>query len=870
MIGTTIGKYRIIDKLGEGGMGSVYKAEDTALDRLVAIKALSRHLTDDEESQERFIREAKAASSLNHPGIATVFDLLEEEGESYIAMEYVEGKTIKDMVDGSHVSIKKAVDIILQTVEALGVAHGQGILHRDVKSANIMVTLEGRVKLMDFGLAQLEAHSQLTRSGTTLGTLAYSPPEQITGGIVDRRSEIFSLGIVLYELLTGKLPFKAGSSEAESIFAIINTEPDPVTTHREDVPENLQSILKRMMEKDPELRYANCSELINDLKAVRSEFDTSTVTITPHEPRKTISLPRRQALLVTGLVVIVLGAVAFLPGLLSSASAGIPRLAVLPFENLGSAEDEYFADGMADEIRSRLNRLETLEVISRNSVIQFKGQDFSTQQIRRDLGADFVLSGTIRWERSAGAGNRIRITPELTNASDGVQIWSASYEEEFAGIFRIQSEIADKVVRELNLALVQPGETTVEERLTESPEAYTAYLLGRRLKWSITAGYATRLVGYFTSAVELDPDFALAWAELAQAHAAAHHFGEDRTSERQEMARDAIEQALRLDPDHPDVLRANGYRYYWAHRDYDRALSELEHARQHLPNDVEILSGTSFILRRLGRFDEAIEIQENVINLDPLEPSAPWDLGTTLMLVRDYERAEDLFEKALALDPGFEWAWITLIQAGWLQGDLEAARANLDQFNRMGPMNPIRQGLALGQAFFERDTALLRTALDTYPLEGFNNPQAYLPRPLQEALYHLLIDDDDAGARALFEEARIHIEGKVRSQPDDPRFHSALGIALAGLGRREEALREGLLPVEELYPVSMDAYEGINYVQHLATIYLLLGDYDMALETLEFLLSRPGGFSSQFAEIDPLWDPLRDDPRFREIIDRYR
>ena len=268
-------------------MGTVYRAEDSTLERLVAIKALSGLFAEDEEARERFLREAQAASSLTHSNITTIYELLEDDGEQYIVMEYVDGKTIRDMVESGHVSIRKALDIIIQAAEAMEAAHNKGILHRDIKSANIMVSMEGNVKVMDFGLAHLEHKSQLTRTGTTMGTLAYSSPEQLTGAEVDRRSEIFSLGVVFYELLTGQLPFKS-PAEGELLFEIINNEQDHPSQIRTDVPDNVEAVITRMLLKKPDLRYQNCVELLTDLNAIRNELETTTVQITSALPTVTV------------------------------------------------------------------------------------------------------------------------------------------------------------------------------------------------------------------------------------------------------------------------------------------------------------------------------------------------------------------------------------------------------------------------------------------------------------------------------------------------------------------------------------------------------------------------------------------------------
>lgn len=312
MIGRTISHYKIVDKLGEGGMGAVYKAEDTTLRRLVALKVLSSHMAEDEEARKRFVREAQAASALNHSNITTVYELLEDEGEQFIVMEYVEGKTIRDMVESGHVSIRKALDIIIQAAEALEAAHNKGILHRDIKSANIMVSMEGNVKVMDFGLAHLEDRSQLTRTGTTMGTLAYSSPEQLTGRQVDSRSEVFSLGCVFYELLTGQLPFKS-PSEGELVFEIIN-EQDRLSKLRDDVPENVEAVVTKMLDKKPELRYQSCSELIGNLNAIRSDLETTTVEISTALPAMRAKKKKQLAIGLGSAAVIIGAAIVLLTG----------------------------------------------------------------------------------------------------------------------------------------------------------------------------------------------------------------------------------------------------------------------------------------------------------------------------------------------------------------------------------------------------------------------------------------------------------------------------------------------------------------------------------------------------------------------------
>ncbi len=870
MIGTTIGKYLIIDKLGEGGMGSVYKAEDKTLERLVALKALSRHLVEDEEARERFVREAKAASSLNHPGIATVYELLEEDGERYIAMEYVEGKTIKDMVDGGRVSVKKAVDVILQATEALEAAHNKGILHRDIKSANIMVTLEGRAKVMDFGLAQLEDKSGLTRTGTTLGTLAYTSPEQITSRPIDRRSEIFSLGVVFYELLTGQLPFKGGSSEAETIFAIINNEPDPLSTHREDVSELARAVSSRMLEKDPELRYQSCAELINDLEAIRKDFDTSTVAISP-VPAAARGARRRIPLVpVIGIVgIVAIAAAVTASGVLSSSPPQDYRIAVLPFENLGATEDEYFADGIADQIISRLSGLQGLKPIARRSAMRYKGTDLSPREIGEELGADYILEGTILWQKDGGEGSSVRITPRLVDVSDETEIWSIRYVEEPSEFLHIQTDIAQQVVAQLNISLPGQNSEVLSSRPTENMQAYGAYLRGE----SYDARDPVREViefqiSMYEEAVGLDPGFAEAYALLGKAHSGMYHYGIDRSYARQQMARSAMDQALALAPDSPQVRSAAGYYHYWAYREYQRALAEFAIAAEAMPNDAETLMGAAWVYRRLGRFQEALVQLERVFELNPQDSNLARNLGESCAVLGLHEKAIGYYDLSIALDPDQLTAYVQkALNYIYMSGSVADARRTLLEMPQVG--DALFHFAWFSQEMQEGDHEAALQRLEGMQEESVVNQRTFAPKPLLQATAYELMGDAER-ARAAFEQARVILEREVAARPEDPRVHLSLGRAYAGLGRKNEAIREAKRATEELYPVELDALLGQQFIPAEVEIYALVGETDMALDRLEYLLSIPSHSTVHSIRLNPGFEPLRGHPRFERLVNQPR
>jgi len=485
MIGKTISHYKIVDKLGEGGMGSVYKAEDTTLRRLVALKALSSHLAEDAEARERFVREAQAASGLNHNNITTVYELLEDEGDQFIVMEYVEGKTIREIVESGHVSIRKALDIIIQSAEALEAAHNKGIMHRDVKSANIMVSMEGNVKVMDFGLAHLEERSQLTRTGTTMGTLAYSSPEQLTGRPVDRRSEVFSLGVVFYELLTGRLPFKS-SSEGELLFEIINNEQDLPSELRKDIPANVDAIVNKMLIKKPDLRYQSCGELIGDLNAIKSELETTTVEISASLDA-TRAKKKKRLTLGTAVIVVVVGVISVLLTGKGGPELDPNRVVVAVFENrTGDPTKDEIGGWAADWITQSLQGLTNVNIVPSTDAMyswQFIQADIESgkllknpaQVLAEQTGARIYISGSIYKD-----GENIRFLTNVTDASSNASIGTL---EPIIGAFNSPGDAVERLPEEIiGLLALEFDERLVGEagRITSPPsiEAYQEFQEG--------------------------------------------------------------------------------------------------------------------------------------------------------------------------------------------------------------------------------------------------------------------------------------------------------------------------------------------------------------------------------------------------------
>lgn len=869
MIGKTISHYKIVDKLGEGGMGAVYKAEDTTLRRLVALKALSSHLAENEEARERFVREAQAASAINHPNITTVFELLEEDDTHFIAMEYVDGKTIRDMVESGHVSIRKAVDIILHAAEALDAAHRKGILHRDVKSANIMVSMEGNVKVMDFGLAHLEERSQLTRTGTTMGTLAYSSPEQLVGHPYDERSEIWSLGVVFYELLTGQLPFKS-PSEGELVFAIINNEQDRLSKLRGDVPESIEVVVNRMLFKKPELRYQSCSEVVNELRRLAMELETTSIRV--QGVFRSSSRLKRYSII--GIPIMIGIAAIIVLSVADRQAAVMPelmRLTVLPFEYQGPQEFESYAITLPLRIYSRLIGLSGLEVHEFPSTDQIR--DKSDQQIGEEWNVDSLLKGRIQVLNDPELGIRIRMFPRLIRTSDSRAIWASTDPFEVAGpdIIELESVVATRVAQELDVVLLESERAAIDKNPTDNTEAYTYYLRGEEYRTQTYAaeGELRLAEEMFQRAIDLDPDFALAHAWLSFIHQRLYWFYLDHTEERLQRALSAAEYSLELDPDLAEGHWALGRYYYVASRDYQRALTQFRRALELKPNAPEFVSDMGYSLRRQGRIEESLEYLERAHQLDPVTTQYLWELGVTYWHLREHERAIEYFDIALSLSP--DWteahymkAWTIITQTGDVKEAAEIFGSSFHQFSGEGYFTvvideqPWWMFRILGQ---ELEEMISGFTLTTFGVDT-------LSYHLTMAEFHERSGNHEL-AQDQFRSIKVLCENNLNAQPDEARYHSFLGIALAGLGNGQKAVEEAERAVQ-LMPMDADVFWGRVMHENLAWVYVKTGKYSQVTDELELLLSSQCMFTVQLLLHDPIWDPLRDSPEYRALVRDYR
>jgi serine/threonine protein kinase len=476
MIGKTISHYKILEKLGEGGMGVVYKAQDIQLKRLVALKFLPPHISDHPEEKARFIHEARSASALNHPNVTTIYGIEESPQGLFIAMEYVEGRTLKQIIEKETLSMKKVLDIGIQICEGLTTAHEKGIVHRDIKSANIMLTPRGQVKIMDFGLAKLKGATRLTQTRSTLGTAAYMSPEQAQGEEVDQRSDIFSFGVVLYELLTGKLPF-GGEHQAAIIYSIINEEPQPVARFNNQVSAKLEDMVFKALAKDKEERYQHIDELLADLRRERKSLDyVKTALITkPAEPSKVVKSKTIPLLIgVLAILILIVVYFAFLKRK-EPTTVSKPSIAVLYLRNLSeNKEDDYFASGMTEDIITQLSKIGGLLVASRSDIDQYKDKQINLREVADKLKVKYVMEGSVQKYK-----DKIRITCQLIKASDGFHVWADSYDRQMEDLFAIQADVAKSVAQALKVALAPVEVERIEKKPTQNVQAYNYYLQGR-------------------------------------------------------------------------------------------------------------------------------------------------------------------------------------------------------------------------------------------------------------------------------------------------------------------------------------------------------------------------------------------------------
>jgi serine/threonine protein kinase/tetratricopeptide (TPR) repeat protein len=896
MIGKRFGKFEITGRLGEGGMGVVFEARDVELDRKVALKMLPAETANDAHRLERFRREARAVASLNHPNIVTIYGI-ESAGDGHVlVMECIDGESLDKRIPAGGMPQSEIFDIAIPVAEALAVAHAGGVVHRDVKPANVMITRDGLVKVLDFGLAKVAVPDDsgegsateidtrtgaLTGEGVVVGTAPYMSPEQLQGGNVDERSDVFSLGVMLYEMTTGKKPFD-GRSGIEVASSILKDIPAPASDVRADLPRHLGRIIEHCLQKNPDDRVQTVRDVRNQLASLKRETDSGASQPSAPVAAPTPSTNRIWILGAVAVLILGLGGFSLWRAIgprseetvAAPVSAGEIKIVVLPFENLGAPDDEYFTDGMTDEITSRLAAINGLAVISRRSAMQFKGTRPSLEALAEEFGVAYVLEGTVHWASQSGGESRVKIIPSLVRVSDDVGVWSETFDAVLADIFEVQSEIANQVSGRLGVALLASAENA--SRLTENLEAYDAYLRGndyynRGAELNSKDDY-TIAAQMFEQAVRLDPTFAEAHARLSLTQSVLHNIfvqlGEN-DADRLVAARTAAARALALDPDLALAHHARGDLYMIDEKDPERALEEYRSALESQPSNSAVYESISVAQQHVGQWDEALASMRKAMELNPRLGHLPCETGGVCISLRRYDEAMQLHERAIELTPNRACPYFCqVLILLHRDGNTKEAREILAKLppsvdlEEIPPINYAWVKLDICDGKYE--DALKRMASapgDIYEAGTFPIPKAMIAAQIQELLGRPEL------ARSHYESARELLDAGTRTHPDNSGVHGRLGVVYAGLGRKDDAIREGKLALELL-----DGSQGADLgdrLRDLAEIYLRVGDTEQAIDYLERLLSIPAAYSAAYLAIDPTWRALHDNPRFVALLEQH-
>jgi serine/threonine protein kinase/cytochrome c-type biogenesis protein CcmH/NrfG len=753
--GTRLGTYEILRPLGSGGMGEVYRARDTRLGREIAIKVLPAEVASSPDRLARFEREARTVAGLNHPNIVVLHTVEDVNGIRFLTMELVEGQTLTTLVAPGGLPLPKLLELAVPLADALVAAHEKGVIHRDLKPGNVMVTREGRVKVLDFGLAKMigadtpvahsasftaTAESPISGEGRVLGTVPYMAPEQVRGEATDARSDLFSLGIILYELATGRRPF-SGDSNAETTSAILRDAPEPLNRIRADLPQDLDRIVSRCLEKNPRERYQTALDLCNELRRLRRAS----------EGRPPAESPRSLA-----------------------------SIAVLPFVNMSrDPENEYFSDGLAEELLNVLSKIRGLRVAARSSAFTFRGQSATVAEVGKALSVAVVLEGSVR-----KVGNRVRIAVQLVSVADGYHLWAESYDRTLDDIFAVQDDIAQSVVKALRATLLgeevdsdASGAAKAEVAQAArgrgvNPEAHRIYLQGRYFVDRFTREDVLRGIEYLQKAIEIDPGHALAWAELSRAYAAQAGYGWGPHAEGYAKAREAARRAIALEPDLAEGHAALAW--VLMHPDWEWADSEasVRRALNLAPGNLLALTVAGWLMRATGRLEDAIVYCQGAVEQDPLSSSAHHDLGVSYYNAGHLAEAESALRKTLELAPKREETRsnlaMVLLQLGRPDDALREATLEPSDGFRLCAQAIVQH--ARGDRA-ESDRALRALEEDYAELSGYQIAEVYAARGEWDSAFHWLrwsCDQSDGGLTYLMGDPLF------RTARDDPRWDEIL------------------------------------------------------------------------------------------------
>jgi serine/threonine protein kinase len=865
----TLGDYELLGEIGRGGQGVVYRARQKSLNRIVALKVVTAGERTTPARLKRFRLEAEAAASLDNPNIVPIYEVGERAGSCYFSMKLIEGGPLDQLSKRQPMTIRWAAEVIAKLAHAIHYAHQSGIIHRDIKPGNILLDANGEPHLTDFGLARLtETESTVTRTIETLGTPSYMAPEQALGhnNQLTNATDVYGLGAVLYHLLTGHPPF-AGGTTYETIRLLLETEPRQPCLWNPKIDRDLTTICLKCLEKDPQRRYSSALALAEDLERwLRYEPIRARRTGMFGRGRKWVRRNPTVALLILSLAALV-AAIGwnfwkseFVP------TAAVTGIAVLPFENLSDEKENLvFADGVQDDILTKLAKIRDLKVISRTSVMQYRG-DRNMREIGAALGVSHTLQGSIR-----KSGTQLHLNAQLIDTRTDTHVWAEQYDCDLNSVFAAQSAIALKVADQLHAKLSTAEKLDMARPPTANLTAFEFYTRAKNLvlMTSFTIGTKANLAqaaDLLNQAVAHDSSFFQAYCLLAHTHDLLYFFGFDRTPARLALAESAIQAAFRLRPDSGEAHLARAENLYRGYLDYDGALAELELARKTLPNDPIVFELKGYIERRRGNQLEALRSLERAVDLDPRNFFTLQQIAASYDLLQRYADEAAMLDRALSIKPDDLDTKVAraLMEMDW-KADTRPLHRLIDEIRVKSPVdveNVTDSWLICALA--ERDATAAKTALDASGESPLSDDVIQFSRPFIEGVIARMTNDTDK-ARGAFIVARTAQEKTIQAQPNYGPPLCVLGLIDAALGRKEDALREGQRAVE-LLPVEKDAINGPRMIAQLSMIAAWAGDKDLACEQLAMAIRPPAPVTYGQLKLLPFWDPLRGDPRFEKIV----